>query len=71
MRVRDNDYELTREIYKGLSFTRYTGKAIKNENDILRMKNIINDLGYTSVGDKPSKRKAFFTMTLPKTFEEI
>ena len=71
MRIRDKDYELTPEIYKALSYTGYTGKTMKNENDILMLNNIINDLGYTSVGDKLSKRKTFLTLTLPKLVEEI
>ena len=71
MRIRDNVYELTLEIFKALSDTGYTGKNMKNENDILMMYNIINDLGYTGVGDKPSKRKTFFTITPPKLVEEI
>ena len=44
---------------------------MKNENDILMMNNIINDLGYTGVGDMKSNRKAFFTTTLPKIVEKI
>ena len=44
---------------------------MKNENVILMMYNIINDLGYTGFGAKPSKRKAFFTITLPKLVEEM
>ena len=71
LRIRDNVYELIPEIYKALSDTGYTGKNMKNENDILMMYNIINDLGYTGVGDKPSKRKTFFTITLHKLVEEI
>ena len=71
MRVRDDDYELTPEIYKALSYTGYTGKTLKSENDILVMNNIIRDLGYTGFGDRPSIRKTFFTKTLPKLVEEI
>ena len=79
LRIRDNDYELTPEIYKALSFTGYNGKTMKNENDILMMNKIARDLGYTSVGDRDSKRKLLFTKTLPelvddfqnKTFEQI
>ena len=37
MRIRDNDYEITSEIYKALSYTGFTGKTMKNENDVLRM----------------------------------
>ena len=71
LRIRDNDYELTSEIYETLSSTGYTGSNMKNENDILMMYNIISDLGYTSVGDRDSKRKTFFKKTLPKLVDEI
>ena len=71
LRIPDNVYELTPEIYKALSDTGYTGKIMKNENDILMMNNNITDLGYTDVGDKPSKRKTFLTITLPKLVQEI
>ena len=63
LRIHDNDYELTPEIYKALSFTGYTGKSMKKGSDILRMSNILNDLSYTSIGDRDSKRKTFFTKT--------
>ena len=59
LRIRDNDYELTPETYKSLSDTGYTGKTMKNENDILMMNNIINDLGYTGIGDRNLFRKSF------------
>ena len=79
MQIKENIYDLTSEIYKVLSDTGNTGKTMKNENDILMLNNIINDLGYTVIGDRDSKRKTFFTITLPKlvekfqnkTFEEI
>ena len=71
LRTRDNDYELTPEIYKALSFTGYNGRNKKNENDILMLDNIINDLGYTGIEHRDSKRKTFFTQTLPKLVEEI
>ena len=44
---------------------------MKKENDILMMKNIVNDLGYTGIREKPLKRKTIFTKTLPKLVEEI
>ena len=44
---------------------------MKNESDILMMNNIIRDLGYTGDEDKPSKRKTFLTITLPKLVDEI
>ena len=71
LRIRDNDYDLTPEIYKVLSITGYTGKTKKKENDILMMNNNIRDLGYTSIGDRQSNRKTFFTITLHKIVEGI
>ena len=71
LRIRGNDYGLTTEIYKALSYTGYTGENLKNENDILMFYNIIKDLGYTGVGDYQSKRKTFLTETLPKLVEEF
>ena len=44
---------------------------MKKESDNLMMSNILNDLGYTGIGDKESKRKTFFTKTLPKLVEKI
>ena len=52
---------------------------MKNENVILMMINTIKDLGYINDGDRDSKRRIFFTITLPpildetqnKTFNEI
>ena len=69
--LRDNDYELTLEIYKALSFTGDTGKTMKNENDVVMMNNFINDLSYTGDGDRDSKRKTFLTEKLPKLVEQI
>ena len=71
LRTRDNDYELTPEIYKALSNAGYNGITMKNENDILMLNNIIRDLGYTGVGDRDSKRKTFLTVLLTKLPEKI
>ena len=71
LRKRDNVYELTPEVYKALFYPGYTGKPMKNENDILLTDIIENDLGYTGVGDRPSNRKTFLAKTLPKIVEEI
>ena len=60
MRIRDIVYDLTPEVYKALYSTGYTGKTMKNENDILMMKNIISNLVYTGVGYRDSKRKKNF-----------
>ena len=71
LQIRDNVYDLTPEIYKALFLTGYTGKIMKKESDIIMIKNIINDLGYTGIGDRNSKRKTFLTETLPKLVEKI
>ena len=71
IKINENIYELTSELYNALSDTGYTGKTMKNESDILMMNNIIRDLGYTGDDDRNSKRKLFFTKTLPKLVEEI
>ena len=41
IQIKDNIFDLTPKIYKALSFTGYTGNAMKNENDILMMNNTI------------------------------
>ena len=71
IKINENIYEVTSEIYNALSDTGYTGKTMKNESDILMMNNIIRDLGYTGDDDRNSKRKLFFTKTLPKLVEDI
>ena len=67
----ENISELTPELYKASTHQTYDGKTMKNESDILMLNNIINDLGYTGVVDRDSKRKKFFTKTLPKLVEDI
>ena len=69
LRIRDNDYEFTPEIYKALSITGYTGRTMKKENDILMLNNFVRDLGDIGVGDRDSKRKTFLTITLTKLAE--
>ena len=71
IQIKDNIYDLTPEIYKALSYTRYNGETLKNENDILMLKNIIRDLGYEGIGDIKSKRKIILTEKLPKLVKEI
>ena len=71
IRINEIIYELTPETYKALSSTTYTGKTMKNEDDIILMYNIIRDLGYTGIGDRQSNRKTFSTITLPILVEEI
>ena len=71
IQIKDNIYDLTPEIYKALPYTGYEGKHLENENDILMLYNIINDLGYTGIGDNKSKRKTFLTESLPRLVEDI
>ena len=71
MRIRHNDYELTPENYKALSYTGDNVKTMKNKNDISMMNIFINDLGYTGTADRNSERKTFFTLTLPNLVDEI
>ena len=71
IKINENVYKLTPEIYKALTYTTYTGNTMKDENDILMMYNIIRDLGYNGEGDRDSKRKIFLTKKLPKLAEEI
>ena len=67
----ENIYELTPELYKALSDAGYIGKTMKTERYILMLNNKIRDLGYTGVDDRYSKRKIFFTKTLPKLVNDI
>ena len=71
IQIKDNIYDLTPEIYKALSYTGYNGENLKSESDILMLYNIVNDIGYTGIGDTKSKRKMFLTEKLLKLVEEI
>ena len=71
IKINKNVYEITPKIYNALSDTGYTGRNMRIKGDILMMNNIIRDLGYTADDDRNSKRKLFFTKTLPKLVEEI
>ena len=71
IKIKENVYELTPEIYKALTYTTYTGNNMKDENDILMLYNIIRDIGYNGIGYRDSKRKIFFTKKLPKLVEDV
>ena len=71
IKIKENVYELTPEIYKALTYTTFTGNTMKDEIDILMLYNIIRDIGYNGIGDRDSKRKIFFTKKLPKLLEDI
>ena len=66
IRLNENVYDLTPEIYTALSSTSYTSTNRKDESEILMMNIIVTDLGYTGIGDRRPNRKTFFTITLPK-----
>ena len=53
IKILDNIFFLTPEIKNPLSSTSDSCKTLKDVSDILKMNNILNDLGYT-------KRKTFF-----------
>ena len=71
IKINDNVYDLTPELYRASSSTSYNGKTMKDDTDILMMYNNIYDLEYRSIGDKSSKTKTTFTIKLPKLVEEI
>ena len=51
IKINENIYDLTSEIYKALTYTGYTGNTLRNENGILMMNTIIGDLGDTGERD--------------------
>ena len=59
IKINENVYELTPEIYEALTYSTNTGNTMKDENDILMMYNIVRDLRYNGIGDRDSKRKTF------------
>ena len=71
IKINENIYELTPEVYRALSNPLYTGDTMKNDDDLLMLYNILKDVKYTGIGDRPSNRKNFFTIELPKNFSEI
>ena len=71
LRINDIIYDITPEIHKALSSTSYTGRNMKNENDILMTNTFIRDLENTGRGDVQSNRKTSFTITLPKLVDAI
>ena len=66
-----NIYELTPEVKKALSNPLYTGNTMNNDDDFLMLYNILKDVNYKGIGDRPSNRKNFFTIELPKKVSEI
>ena len=71
IKIIENIYELTPEVYKALSNPLYTGKTMKNDDDFLMLYNILKDIKFTGIKDRPSNRKTFFTLDRPKRVSEI
>ena len=71
IKIKENIYELTPEVYKALSNPIYTGKTMKIDDDFSMLYNILKDIKYTGIKDRPSNRKTFFTINLPKRVSEI
>ena len=71
LKMDDNSYDLTLEVYKTLCSTSYTGKNMKDENDTLTTDTIENELNLTGIADKSSKRKLFLIQKFPKIDENL
>ena len=71
IKINEIIYKLTPEVYKALSNPSYTGNTMKNDDDFLMLYNILKDVNYTGYKDRPSNRKNFFTIDLPKVVSEI
>ena len=51
-KVRDKISEVADKIHKAPSSAGYSDKSMKKVSDVLLFNNIINDIGYTGIGDK-------------------
>ena len=71
MKINENIYKLTPQVFKPLTDPLYTGNAMNNDNDFLMLCNILKDVNYTGTGDRPSNRKKFSTIELLKKVSEI
>ena len=71
IKMKENIYELTPEVYKTLSNPLYTGNTMNNDGDFLMLYKILKDVKYTGSGDRPSNGKKFFTIDFPKKVSEI
>ena len=71
IKINESVYKLTPEVYRALSNPLYTGNTMKNDDDFLMLYNVLKDVKYTGYKDRPSNRKNFFTIDLPKKVSEI
>ena len=71
IRIKENTYTLTPGKHKALSSSSYSGKTMKDDNDILTFKKILEDIGYTGKSDKKWKRKEINFSELIKKVDEI
>ena len=71
IKIKENIYELTPEVYKALSQPLYTGNTMRSNDDFIMLYNILKDVNYTGIRDRTSNRKNFFLIELPKKVSEI
>ena len=71
IKINENIYKLTPEVYKALSNPLYTGNTKINDDNFVMLYNIVKDIKYAGNGDRPSNRKKFFTTELPRKVSEI
>ena len=62
----DKICDLTDELYKPLFSTGSVGKNLKNVTDVLLIKYLVSDIGYTGGGDKSSELNIILQKTLPQ-----
>ena len=71
MKINENIYKLTPQVFRALTDPFYTGNTMKNDDDFLLLYNILKDVNYTGNRDCPSNRKKLFTINLPKNVSQI
>ena len=70
MNMRDNVYDLTEEVQKGLSSTVHTREILKNFSENVLVSNFINDVRSSGIGGKFSKRKTLIYEDLLKNLKK-
>ena len=71
LKKHENVHELTPEVPKGFSLTRFTGEKVKHVDGVLKFNKFIKVLGYTGKGDKCTKRKTFVINDFPRRVAKI
>ena len=60
IKINDDVYDLSPETHKALSSTSYTGKFMRDEENLRTLYNILKDVGYTGIGDRSSKHEKIY-----------